>query len=240
MLKAFFICSLTIITATPCFSQVKRFHGQVYDSENHQPLDSVYFFHKKTKIIAFSSKEGNFTFNGFPGDSIIVSRRGFLRDTVIFRNEEYKNIGLIKGSIVLEEVAIKAKRNSPLEDYRLNRMLYKDIYLKGDKKNMVNVTPVGVAVSINKVFSALSKEGKDARRMQRKIDTEYRLDEVDSRFNKQLVSKITHLEGKDLSDFISEYRPDFGWINSASDYEIIVYIKEKLPHFLKNRAKLEY
>ncbi|WP_157273982.1 hypothetical protein [Pedobacter sp. BAL39] len=195
---------------------------------------------KRTNGMALSGRDGAFSLNAFMGDSIIISKKGYRPDTVIVFNEQFINIGMVKRSIALEEVRIRGRRTSPLEKYQLNKVLYKSIYQKGDIKNMVNVTPVGIAVNVNKVFSALSKEGKDARRLQRKLESEYQLDEIDARFNKKQIIAITQLEGKDLDDFISEFRPDHKWVETATDYDIVLYIKEKHQDFLKNRANIRY
>lgn len=240
MFKTLFICFLLVVFGVVCFSQTKRFFGRVYDNENRYSLDSVYFFNKKTNTVAHSNRDGSFSFNAYLGDSIIISKRGYRSDTITVFEEQVTNIGLVKRVIALEEVTITGKRSSPLEEYQFNKKVYKSIYLKGNKKNMVYMIPMGIAININKVFSALSKEGKDARRLQRTLDDEYQMAEVDAKFNDQLVKEITHLEGKDLHDFISEYRPDYEWIKSATDYNIMMYIKEKLQHFSKNRGEIRY
>jgi len=105
---------------------------------------------------------------------------------------------------------------------------------------MVYATPFGIAVNINKLYSALSKEGKDARRLQRTLTRDYESDEIDRLFSKEMVKNATHLDGKELDNFISEYRPSYNWIKTASDYELILYIKEKLQQFLKNREQIHY
>lgn len=240
MFKTLFICFLLVVFGVVCFSQTKRFFGRVYDNENRYSLDSVYFFNKKTNTVTHSNRDGSFSFNAYLGDSIIISKRGYRSDTITVFEEQLINIGMVKRAITLDEVTITGKRSSPLEEYQFNKRVYKSIYLKGNKKNMVYMIPMGIAINLNKVFSALSKEGKDARRLQKTLDDEYQMDKVDAKFNEQLVKEITHLGGKDLHDFMSEYRPDYEWIKSATDYNIMMYIKEKLQHFSKNRKKIRY
>lgn len=48
------------------------------------------------------------------------------------------------------------------------------------------------------------------------------------KFNSVLVGRLTTLEGKVLDDFMLRYRPDYAWINHATDYEILAYITEKV------------
>ena len=149
-------------------------------------------------------------------------------DTVVLKKEVYlPNRTISDTTFTLKPVTITAERTSPLERYQANKEAYNSIFWKGDKKDMVRVSPLGIAVNINKLFSALSKEGKDARRLQTLLKNSYEMDEVDAFFNKQLVKDVTGLEGNELDDFMLKYRPDYEWIKSASHYDLILYIKEK-------------
>ncbi|QJD97242.1 hypothetical protein HH214_15880 [Mucilaginibacter robiniae] len=64
--------------------------------------------------------------------------------------------------------------------------------------------------------------------MQRRLVNDYRNDVVDSRFTKTLVSRVTGFEGERLSDFIFKYRPAYDFVVKASDYDLMVYIKQKM------------
>ncbi|MFB5944466.1 hypothetical protein [Albibacterium profundi] len=136
-------------------------------------------------------------------------------------------LNLSDTTVTLKSVTITAERISPLERYQANKEAYKSIFWKGDREDMIQVAPLGVAVNINKLFSALSNEGKDARRLQKMLESEYEMEEVDSFFNKPLVKEVTGLDGNELNDFMLKYRPDYDWIKSASHYDLILYIKEK-------------
>lgn len=155
-------------------------------------------------------------FGQINGDTVALKKEVYLSDTTISDT-----------TIVLKSVTITAERASPLERYQANKEAYNSIFWKGDKKDMVRVSPLGIAVNINKLFSALSKEGKDARRLQTMLKNNYEMDEVDAFFNKQLIKDVTGLEGHELDDFMLKYRPDYKWVKSASHYDLILYIKEK-------------
>lgn len=238
--RVFAMCLFLTVFHHVCFSQTARIFGRINDKENHIGLASVYLFNKSTNVATISGEDGSFFFNANMGDSIVLSKTGYYTDTVLIFDERFKNLNMVRKSIALEEVIVTAKRNSPLEQYQANKKSYKSIYLKGDKKNMVYMIPMGIAINLNKVFSALSKEGKDARHLQKTLDNEYQMGEIDAKFNKKLVQRLTNLKGKDLDDFISEYRPDYEWIKSATSYEIILYIKEKMKDFSKSRKEIRY
>src|SRR5690606_8881774 len=116
--------------------------------------------------------------------------------------------------IVLDEVNITAKGLTSQQTLMLRKKEYRTIYLKGDNKRIIQLSPMGlgITISINRLFSALSKEGKDARRLQRIFVKDYENSIVDQRFSKELVRKITGLKGKLLDDFIMEHRPSYEMI----------------------------
>lgn len=232
--RTFAICLYLFVFHSVCFSQTIRILGQINDEENHITLASVNLFNKRTNVAIVSSEDGRFSINASKGDLIILSKTGYYTDTVLISDEQFMNLNMVRKPIALEEVTVTGKRNSPLEQYEANKEAYKSIYLKGNKKDMVN----GLAINLNKVFSALSKEGKDARRLQRILENEYQMGEIDVKFNKTLIQDLTNLEGKDLDDFIFEYRPDYEWIKSATDYDIILYIKEKMKDFSKSKKEI--
>jgi len=152
------------------------------------------------------------------------------------RNYSQLQLKMIPNAIMLDNVSINAvQKRSASEKYNENKTNYRSIYLKGDKSKIVQAVPLGIGISINKLFSAFSKEGKDARRLQKHIENDYKLDLAEVRFNKELVSNITGLVDKDLDDFIEENHPSYVWLMKASDYDIITYIKEKYKTYNKTR-----
>lgn len=129
---------------------------------------------------------------------------------------------------MLKEAVINSTALTPEKTLEENKTAYKEIFRKGDKSHAVVITPLGVGVVIDKVWSAVSKEGKDARKMQRRLTTDYKSAVVDRRFTKTLVGRITGYEGIRLDDFMVKYRPTFEMINKWNSYELIGYIKTKL------------
>lgn len=143
---------------------------------------------------------------------------------------------------MLKEVVINGTAISPASAYEANKKEYKDIYWKGDKSHMVALGPgisgvagLGVSVDIDKLYSAGSKQGKDARRLEHRLTKDYKNSIVDKRFN-PLAVRITGYKGKRLSDFIQDNRPSYEMIINASDYDIVQYIKKKLSREKRNSS----
>lgn len=68
------------------------------------------------------------------------------------------------------------------------------------------------------------KRNRQLRRMQERLLEEEKEHYISYRFNKALVRRITHLEGKDLDIFMKEYRPDYEFTQASSLVDFYQYI----------------
>lgn len=219
---------LSFVTGQAAFGQEQHVSGQLADKLTEAMIPQALIINTQSNQYALSDGTGAFCILAHIGDTLRFSKVGYKTFVHIVTNVKPVHIELESNTIILDEVNITAKGLTPQQTLILRKTAYRSIYLKGDNKRIIQVTPMGIAISINRLFSALSKEGKDARRLQRTFVRDYENALVDERFNKQLVQDITGLSGSLLDDFIMDNRPDEEWIKQASDYEIILYIKERM------------
>ena len=183
----------------------------------------------KNRHIQTSSTElGEFSISAQSGDTLITTKEGFLPDTLSITNASFFVIRLRKGPLILKEVAINSTLLTPEKILAENKTAYKEIYRKGDKSHAVVITPLGVGVVIDKVWSAVSKEGADARRLQRTFVADYQNSIIDKHFSKALVSRVTGYNGERLFNFMSKYRPGYQTVKNYTEYEMVQYIKKCL------------
>lgn len=76
------------------------------------------------------------------------------------------------------------------------------------------------------MYNLFSKQAKNARKLHRAIEVDYNEAEIDHRYTPSLVSNLTGLTEKELIHFMKNYRPTYEFVNKASDYEMIVFIKK--------------
>ncbi len=213
-----------IISLSGCMAATAQVKGLVVFDNTRQGNATI----KNRNIQTLSNDLGEFSIQAKAGDTLITVKEGFLNDTLAIVNAPYVIIRLRKGPLVLKEVDINSTLLTPEKKLAENKTAYKEIYRKGDKSHAIVITPLGVGVVIDKVWSAVSKEGADARRLQRTFVADYRNSIVDRRFSKPLVSRITGFTGEQLFNFMSKYRPDYGMVKNATDYEVSEYIKKCL------------
>lgn len=199
-------------------------------SSNNQRLNNVFIKNISNHAQALSDDRGNFIITAKSGDTLVTLKDYYACDTLVIANQTELVINLGKNPTLLKEVVISSKPITPAATYQADKKEYKDIYFKGDKSHIVEAAiglQPGIAINIDKVYNALSKQGKDARRMQRTLSGNYKNSVVDRRFN-PLVASVTGFKGKQLNDFIANNRPSYDMVIKAKDYDLIQYIRKKL------------
>jgi hypothetical protein len=195
-----------------------------------KPLNGAMIKNLHSRNIAISGRDGKFVLKLNKGDTLLTIYMGLKTDTLTFNYQSPLLITLKPSSNMLGEVVIRDSRISPLEKFRNAQHEYKQIYRIGDNSNIFSLgAGYGIFFSINidKLYSALSKEGRDARRLQRTLIRDYHSDIVDTRFTESLITKLTGYEGRQLDSFMINNRPSYDFIKNASDYDLIKYIKQK-------------
>ena len=195
---------------------------------NGQRKSSAVIINLNSSLRVTSNLRGEFDINMKPGDTLLTILRNYTPDTTIFTDQKYFSINLLPSAITLKEVNITTKRTTPAEKYDQLKAEYSEIYRKGDVKNMVILSPIGIGINVDKLYNALSTEGKNARKLQRILTEDYQNNVIDSKFKKSFVAKITKLTDKELDKFMVDYRPSFELVQNMSEFELGNYILDSL------------
>ena len=138
-----------------------------------------------------------------------------------------------RSSIYIPEVNVVARR-SPEEVFKQRQEEFNKAYRFADPGSVFSVGPSGAGLSIGSIFNMLSREGKNARRLIHFIQRSYEEDVIDTKFTPDLVQRTTGLEGEQLRNFMSNYRPSYFFVVKATPYELTRYIRSKYEIFKLN------
>jgi len=234
-LKRIFSTLLCFLT-TSCFlfAQDKPVQGIVFDKDTKQRITRVYIYNLRTNKGVFNNFRGEFNMNCRKGDTLLAALEGYAADTVTIKSDKAVVFYLRRTSIRLKEVTVTDTIRRPDRQLQATKREYRDIYRKGNDKDIFSIGRGGAGLSIDAIYSLLSREGKNARYLQQIIERDYRESIIDYRYSKALVSKITGLENTDLEDFMQQYRPSYYFILQANDYLLIKFIKDSYQKYLKN------
>jgi hypothetical protein len=240
-----YLKSLCLVFITSCLLAATAFnaHAQTISglvTGTNERLSGAIIKNLASNDEAISNVLGMFTIKVEAGDTLLISKDYYVTDTLVYRRQPELVVQLRQAVHVLKQVDIKDSVLSPLATYEKNKQDYKDIFWKGDDSKIVTIPTeidlgmeIGININIDKLYSALSKQGKDARRMQHTLLDDYHNSVVDQKFSKTLVSRVTGYKGEKLDDFIVKYRPSYEFASKATNYDMVQYIRKKQALDLK-------
>lgn len=238
MLKFIITISLALICVTT-FAQQKTITGIV--TGNKQRISGAAIHNLQNNARTTSDTRGMFSIKAAKGDTLTVDYITYITEKFVIGNDDNIIITLRPSSRMIKQVDIHDSVSDPLKKFNQNKKEYAEIYFKGDKSKIISfpvtmypIPMAGIAINVDKIYNALSKQGRDARRLQRTFVRDYHDDIIDKRFTKKLVQKITGYDGKRLDNFMIACRPEYDFIKNASDYELELYIKDKLRQVQKH------
>lgn len=240
MKNIIYIICLLLLSAGGLFAQDKPFQGIVFDMDSKQRLTRVYIFNTRTGEGFYNTTKGEFKTTARTGDVLVAALQGYGVDTISIKSESTLLFYLRRNSIQLQEVVVRDSLKTPAERLKQDQEEYNTIYTKGAVKDVFTTGGSngggGAGLSINALYNLLSKEGKNARMLQKIIERDYRDAMIEYRFTKNLINNVTGLSGKKLIDFKQQYKPGYYFILEANDYELIQYIQKAYQSYLKNPA----
>ena len=242
MKKVIYIIGLLAFSAGGLFAQDRPLQGIVFDLDSKQRLTRVYIFNTRTGEGFYNNTKGEFKTAGREGDVLVAALQGYGVDTISVKSESTILFYLKRNSIQLREVVVRDSLKTPSEQLKQAQEEYNTIYTKGAVKDVFTTGGSngggGAGLSINALYNLLSKEGKNARMLQKIIERDYRDAMIEYRFTKSLVNSVTGLSGAQLVDFKQQYKPGYYFILEANDYELIRYIQKSYQSYLENPAAL--
>lgn len=219
-------------------AQDRPIQGIVFDKDSKQRLTRVYIFNTRTGDGFYNTTKGEFKTNAREGDILLAALQGYGVDTISINKENTILFYLRRNSIQLQEVIVKDTLKTPNKQLQATKQEYNTAYSKGSAGNVLTTGGSngggGAGLSINALYSLLSKEGRNARLLQKIIERDYRDAMIEYRFTKTLINRVTGLNGEKLTDFKQQYKPGYYFIIEANDYELIEYIQRSYRSYLEN------
>lgn len=240
MKKINYTLLILFFLAGKLWAQEKTIQGIVFDRDSKQRLTRVYIYNTRTNKGFYNNSKGEFTTPAKQGDILVAALQGYGVDTASVGSQNTVLFYLKRTSILLPGVTVRDTVKTPDDKLKETQKAYKDAYTKGSTKEMITTGGSsgngGAGLSINSLYNLLSKQGKNARQLQRIIERDYREAMIQYRFTRSLVGNVTGLQGAKLADFMQQYSPSYNFILEANDYELITFIKNSYQQYLKNPA----
>ena len=171
-----------------------------------------------------------------PGDTLFAVLQGYAVDTVVLKGPQAIFFQLKSLGINLREVAIAGKKLSPQEQYQQRLKEYKYKLDRGSSKDILSVGSAGAGLGIDAIYNLLSREGKNARHLQKILERDYKESIIDYRFRPKYVKTILQLKDAEILDFMEQYRPTYDFVLTASEYAFVVFLRNSYASYKRNPA----
>ncbi|HKG08819.1 MAG TPA: hypothetical protein VKB19_20280 [Pedobacter sp.] len=228
----FLMCCL----AVPSLAQTGVVQGFVVDKDSKIRLAKVYIYNATKDLGIYNTSKGEFNISASVGDTLVAALQGYAVDTIVHKGQKAIYFQLKSLGINLKEVSIIGKKLSPLEEYMQRQKEYKYKLEKGSAKDLLNLGMGGVGLGIDAIYNLLSREGKNARHLQKILEKDYKEAIIDYRFKPDYVKRVLQINDKEADDFMHQYRPSYDFIVSASDYDFVVFLRNSYASYKRNPA----
>lgn len=210
--------------------------GFVIDKESKLRLAKVYIYNPHNDEGIYNTTKGEFNIKASVGDTLFAVLQGYGLDTVVIKDQKAIYFQLKPLGIALKEVSILGRKYTPKEIQEKSLKEYKYALDKGKSKDLLNLGLGGVGLGIDAIYNLLSRDGKNARHLQKIIERDYKEAIIDYRFKPDYVKRVLQIGDFEAEDFMNQYRPTYEFVLSASDYAFVVYLKNNYASYKRNPA----
>lgn len=220
-----------------------KINGVIYDARTSERIPFVHIININRNTGTSADDNGNFSFSTIRGDSLKFTAVGY-SDLIFILNDSittnsYHVIKMEPKAYLLQSMEFYA--NDPMKGFYLKDIPRDTIRIGGNQGApggaYWNVLPYGGSGYITAFANLFNKRAKQEKKLKEILEEERMLkmkeeaEEVKQRtseekYNRELVKRITNLEGEALDSFIEEFKPSRGFILRATDYEIALQIVE--------------
>jgi hypothetical protein len=206
-------------------AQSKPVQGVIFEKNSSVRISNAVVKNVTLQIVSQSNRLGVFSILASVGDTISITKEGYINQDIIVSSYQDLAIQLAK-PIRLAEVNVTGQSKKQELDEIKKQYRSKGSYYAGKPPFLSYIfTP------LTALYELIGKTPGQARRFNNYYSRELQQSEIDRRFNPYTVKPLTGYEGADLQNFIETYRPAFGQIATWADYDLVNYVKKSAAAF---------
>jgi len=228
-------CPLVILLLSPFGGWAQQFlTGKVFRKDSKEILVSVSVHNITAQRYDLSEENGSYKIQAAPGDHVAFSSVGYKADTITI------TAAMLSADfpvyLAVRAQTLQAVRVGELSNYQLDSMdrrkEYGWIYDHGSTPRLEKQRQGdGVGVSFN-IFRNASSADKSRERLLTRLKREEQEYYIDFRYSREYVSRLTHLKGDSLQQFMQRYRPTYDYCRKAATVDILVFINDNYKKFM--------
>lgn len=228
--------SILVLLWFPFFGNAQTVQGFVLNKENKLRLAKVYIYNSRTDVGIYNNAQGEFTIPVQKGDVLIAALEGYMVDTITYTGQTAVYFQLQPLAIQIKQVDISLSRATPEEQRAKTLREYKYAIDRGSTKNVFTMSNGVAGIGIDALYNLVSREGKNARRLQQILERDYHESLIDFRYRPEMVSRILGIHGFELQDFMVQFRPTYLFTMNANEYTFTQFIKNSYATYKRAPA----
>lgn len=179
-----------------------------------------------------SNDMGLFSIKSAIGDTLVITKRGFNDIRVVVSSTKDILLQMNRGGTMLSEVVINGQgKKQAMDDIKRDFKNKGSFY--GGKPPLLSY----VLSPLTAIYELFGRTPKNARRFNKMYVSELQDSHVDQLFNKVTINKETGLTGKELEDFMVNYRPDYEKAKNWTYYDSTKWIKDSFKKYTDTLKK---
>jgi hypothetical protein len=198
--------------------------GVVMENGSNNRIALSEITNKRNKFVVGSNDLGIFQIRAAIGDTLLVVKRDFGDREIVVASQQDVLVRLNRTTLNTVNIygqTRKEEMNEIKQEFR-----NKGSYYAGKPPLLSYVfTP------LTALYELFGKTPKNAKRFNRYYNNEMQQSQIDGFFNEELIKKNTPLEGKDLENFMLNYRPDYEKAKNWTTYDAIKHIRDSYAQY---------
>ncbi|MBB5635381.1 hypothetical protein HDF26_004218 [Pedobacter cryoconitis] len=234
ILRTLFVFTFLFASVTVVFAQQDfQLNGVVMAKGTTNRIAMAQISNLRTKFTVSSNDLGLFQVKANLGDTLVIYKQDYSDKEIIVLSNKDLIVYLDNGAgTTLQEVNIRGKSKKTeldelKQDYRDKGSFY------GGKPPLLSY----IFAPITALYELFGRTPKNAKRFGNYYNRELQQTQIDGYFNESLIKKNTDLSGKELEDFMLNYRPDYQKAKNWTEYDAVKYIRDTYKKYTDTLKK---
>jgi len=231
MLKSVLIFTVFVTFSSALSAQEFRLSGVVMETSSTNRIALAEITNKRNGFTVGSNDLGLFQIKASTGDTLVVVKRGFSDKQIVVLSNRDMIIYLSSGTN-LNEVNIRGQsKKNELDQIRRDFRNQGSFYAGKPPLLSYIFTP------LTAIYELFGRTPKNAKRFGKYYNTEMQQTTIDGFFNESLIQKNTELKGKELENYMLNYRPDYEKSKNWTEYDAVKYIRDTYKQYTDTLKK---
>jgi len=231
-IKSLLISTLLLASATVVFAQDDfQLNGVIMVKGSTTRVALAEITNKRTKYTVGSNDLGIFQIRALVGDTLLVIKRSFSDvEQVVLSDRDmiiYVDMGNTLNQVNIRGQSKKQELDQLKQDYRDKGSFYEG------KPPLLSY----IFAPLTALYELFGSTPKKARRFNKFYHNELQQTTIDGFFNESLIQANTQLEGKELENFMLNYRPEYSKSKNWTEYDAVKYIRDSYKQYTDTLKK---